>query len=147
MVNGMADIHKQARVPHSAEKMFNLVNDIASYPLFLPWCKEVDILSETEDEIRATLHLEKSGLRKSFTTCNRLQKNKMIEIRLLSGPFSHLEGFWRFVPHEDGQCDVHLDMEFEFANKLLSFAIEPIFSQIANSLVDAFSERAKALYG
>ncbi len=143
----MADIHKQARVPHSAEKMYDLVNDIASYPLFLPWCKEVDILSETEDEIRATLHLEKSGLRKSFTTCNRLQKNKMIEIRLLSGPFSHLEGFWRFVPQEDGQCDVLLDMEFEFANKLLSFAIEPIFSQIANSLVDAFSDRAQALYG
>jgi ribosome-associated toxin RatA of RatAB toxin-antitoxin module len=147
MVTNMPDIHKQARVPHSAEKMYNLVNDIASYPLFLPWCKEVDILGESEDEIRATLHLEKSGLRKSFTTCNRLQKNKMIEIRLLAGPFSHLEGFWRFVQHEDGQSEVMLDMEFEFANKLISFAIEPIFSQIANSLVDAFSERAKALYG
>ncbi len=142
----MVDIHKQARVAYSAEKMYDLVNDIASYPLFLPWCKEVDILSESEDEIRATLHLEKSGLRKSFTTCNRLQQNKMIEIRLLSGPFSHLEGFWRFIPHGD-QCEILLDMEFEFANKWLSFAIEPVFSQIANSLVDAFSDRAKALYG
>ena len=143
----MPDIHKQAKVPYTVAQMYRLVNDVAGYPLFLPWCKEVDILSESDEEIRATLHLEKGSLRKSFTTCNRLQKNKMIEIRLLSGPFHHLEGFWRFEPLENDHCEIRLDMEFEFANKLISFAIEPIFSQIANSLVDAFSQRAQELYG
>ncbi len=143
----MPAIHKQAVVPHSTEQMYRLVNDVNAYPLFLPWCKQVDLLSETDDEIRATLHLEKGSLRKAFTTCNRLQKNKMIEIRLISGPFHHLEGFWRFDSLAEGGTQISLDMEFEFANKLISFMIEPVFSQIANSLVDAFSERAKDLYG
>jgi ribosome-associated toxin RatA of RatAB toxin-antitoxin module len=142
----MTSISRQSVVPYTSEQMYNLVNDINAYPDFLPWCHKAEILTQTEDEIRATLHLSKGGMEKSFTTCNRLQKNKMIEVRLVSGPFHHLEGFWRFEPNSEGSM-VSLDMEFEFANKLVSFAIGPVFHQIANSLVDAFIERAKNLYG
>lgn len=143
----MTAISKKAIVPYTQEQMYNLVNDIAAYPDFLPWCNKAEVLSQTEEEIRATLHLSKGGMQKSFTTCNRLQKNRMIEVRLVSGPFHHLEGFWRFDPHDSDSSSVSLDMEFEFANKLISFAIGPVFHQIASSLVDAFTERAQSLYG
>lgn len=142
----MPTIHRTAIVPYSPEKMYQLVNAIADYPQFLPWCKASTIISASEDEIRANLLLARGGLEKSFTTCNRLQKNKMIEIRLLDGPFHHLEGFWQFEAVEQG-CHITLNLEFEFAGKLLSLAFGPVFNQVANSLVEAFSRRAQELYG
>ena len=86
-------------------------------------------------------------MNKSFTTLNRLQKNKTIEMRLIDGPFKHLHGFWRFDELKPGACKVSLDLDFEFSNKLLSLAIGPIFNQVANTLVDSFVERAKHVYG
>jgi len=142
----MVSIKRNAVVPYTPSQMFFLVDDIERYPEFLPWCKASQILERTDDEVKATLTLAKGGIEKSFTTLNRNQKNKMIEVRLISGPFKHLEGFWLFQNIGDNMCKVKLDLEFELANNLISFAIGPIFQQIANSLVEAFCERAKAVY-
>lgn len=142
----MPTIHRTAIVPYSPSQMYQLVNAIEDYPNFLPWCKASKILSQNEDEIKASLLLAKGGVEKSFTTCNRLQKDKMIELRLLDGPFHHLEGFWQFNALDNG-CHISLQLEFEFTGKLLSLAFGPIFSQVANSLVEAFAKQAQALYG
>ena len=143
----MAVIKRSAVVPYSAADMYELVNNIEAYPEFLKWCASSEVLSRGNDEVRATLCLSKGRLRKSFTTCNRLQKNKMVEVRLISGPFKHLEGFWRFENIDEGKSRVSLDLEFEFINKLLSLAIGPVFHQIVNTLVDSFVHRAGQLYG
>ena len=143
----MPIIKKNTVVPHSAAQMFQLVNAIEDYPEFIPWCVGTEVLSRTTDEIQATLNFAKGGMEKSFTTRNLLQHNKMVEIRLVNGPFRHLEGFWRFDDLENGQSQVALDMEFEFSNALLAFAFGPIFTKIVNSLVDAFEQRAKKVFG
>ena len=143
----MATVQKSALVLYSAADMYALVNDVESYPQFLPWCRSARVDHYTEYEVRATIEMAKGGVHKSFTTVNRVQKNKMINIRLLEGPFKRLEGYWRFEPLRADACKISLDMEFEFASQLLRMAIEPVFKQIANSLVDAFCQRAVELYG
>ncbi len=144
----MTHIHRHAIVPYSPAQMFALVDDVRAYPEFLPWCGSARELHRDEDEVEAAVEIAKGSVRKTFTTRNRLQKDKMIEMRLVSGPFKHLEGFWRFEPLGEGQaCKVSLDLDFEFANRLLSMAIGPVFNAIANSLVDAFVKRARAVYG
>jgi ribosome-associated toxin RatA of RatAB toxin-antitoxin module len=143
----MTSINKSALVPYSPAQMFALVDGIEAYPEFLPWCKSTRILSRSEDEVRATIELSKGGVEKAFTTCNRNQKNKMIEMRLIEGPFKRLEGFWRFDALGDDGCKVSLDLEFEFASRILGMVVGPVFSQIANSLVDAFQQRAVDVYG
>jgi len=143
----MTLIQKSALVPYTPAQMFALVDDIEAYPEFLPWCKSARVLSRTEDEVRATLELSKGGVEKAFTTCNRNQKNKMIEMRLVEGPFKRLEGFWRFDALGDAGCKVTLDLEFEFAGRMLAMVVGPVFSQVANSLVDSFQKRAVAVYG
>ena len=143
----MTTINKSALVTHSANDMYKLVDDIEAYPEFLPWCKSTTVLSRTKDEVRASIQIAHSGLNRSFTTCNRNQKNKIIEMRLLEGPFKHLEGFWRFDDLESEGCKVSLDLNFEFSNKLIGLAFGPVFNQIANNLVDAFCNRAKQVYG
>ncbi len=143
----MATINRQALVPYSAHEMYVLVNDIAAYAQFLPWCRSSTILSQDEDEIRASIEIAHGSLKKSFTTRNRLQKDKMVEMRLEEGPFKHLHGFWRFEVLGEQACKVSLDLDFVFSNKLVGLAMGPVFSQIANSMVDAFHLRAKEIYG
>ena len=143
----MPNIHKSALVPYSSAQMFALVDDIGSYSLFLPWCRSSQVLTRTEDEVRATIEIAHGSLRKSFTTRNRTQRDKMIEMRLEEGPFRHLEGFWRFDVLGEQASKVSLDLDFEFSSKLVGLAMGPVFSQIANSLVDAFTKRAVQVYG
>lgn len=143
----MTIVSRSALVAYAASEMYALVDDIKTYPNFLPWCKTATILSRDEDEVRASIELARGGIQKSFTTCNRLQHNKMIEMRLVEGPFRHLEGFWRFDALGERACKVSLDMDFEFSNKLVGMAIGPVFNQIVNSLVDAFCARAVDVYG
>jgi ribosome-associated toxin RatA of RatAB toxin-antitoxin module len=134
-------------VPYSPAEMFALVDDIDRYPEFLPWCSAARVLARSDDEVRARISLSKSGVDKSFTTCNRNQKNKMIEIRLEEGPFRRLQGYWRFDALGDAGCKVSLDLEFEFSSRVLGMVVGPVFSQVANSLVDSFQKRAVGVYG
>lgn len=143
----MTTISKSALVSYSPAQMFALVDGIEAYPEFLPWCRGAKVLSRTDDEVRATIELSKGGVEKAFTTCNRNQKNKMIEMRLVEGPFRQLEGFWRFDALGDDGCKVSFDLEFEFASRMLGMVVGPVFSQIANSLVDSFHKRAVEIYG
>ena len=143
----MPDINKSKTVPYGQEQMYELVNDVKSYSEFVPFCSNSQIDSHTPDEICATLSFSRGGLHKSFTTLNRLQPHKMVEICLINGPFKKLEGFWQFESLDDDQCRVSLDLEFEFASRWLTLMFEPLFNQVAIMLVDSFCERADTIYG
>lgn len=143
----MNSIRRSALVPYSPHQMYALVADIASYPQFLPWCGGARIISRSEDEIVAAITIAYHGLRKTFTTRNLLHKGKMMEIRLVEGPFRHLHGYWLFEPLDADASKISVDLEFEVANRLVSAALTPVFSGIASELVDAFYQRARALHG
>ncbi len=142
----MTIVKKSRTVNYTCEQMFQLVNAIEHYAEFLPYCTESLVHHRDADEVQATLVIGAAGMSKSFTTRNRLQMNKMIEIRLVDGPFTHLEGFWRFDEVEEG-CKISFDLEFEFAGRMFSMLLGPIFEQVTDKMVDSFCDRAKAIYG
>ncbi|CAK0741663.1 ribosome association toxin RatA [Gammaproteobacteria bacterium] len=141
------NVSRTALTPYTQGEMYALVVDVLSYPSFLPWCRSTRVLSQSEDEVRATIELAYRGVDRTFTTHNRMQRDKKIEIRLVEGPFRQLEGVWRFDPLGERGCKVSLTLEYEFSNWLLSMVIGPVFNPIANNLVDAFYTRAVAIYG
>lgn len=141
----MTVVNKSRVVPYSCEQMFALVNGIEHYAEFLPYCSETIVHHRDEDEVQATMVISAAGMSKSFTTRNRHQLNKIIEIRLVDGPFSHLEGFWRFDEVPEG-CKVSFDLEFEFAGRMFSMLLGGIFEQVTDKMVDAFCERAEQIY-
>lgn len=143
----MSSIHRSALVPYSDHEMYVLVSDIASYPEFLPWCGGAQVLSQDEDTVIAAITIAYSGVHKTFTTRNLLQKDKMMEMQLVEGPFRYLHGFWRFTALDAGACKISLDLDFEVANRLLAAVMTPMFSKIASELVDGFHRRAVDLYG
>ncbi len=143
----MIHIHKTALVPYTTHDMFVLVNNISDYPKFLPWCQRATVDSQNGSNVIATIKMGSAGLQKTFTTTNVIKPNERIEMRLLNGPFSHLEGHWNFHPLGKEGCKISLDLEFEISNKLLRMSLGPAFSKIANTLVDAFVKRANDLHG
>ena len=144
----MTLISRNALVPYSVEEMYALVDNIETYATFLPWCRSTEVISRDEQHVQASIEIAKGALNKSFTTLNRLQKNKMIEMRLVKGPFKHLQGYWRFDPLKDNSASkISLDLDFEFESKLVALAVGPVFNQIANSMVDAFCKRAAEVHG
>jgi ribosome-associated toxin RatA of RatAB toxin-antitoxin module len=142
----MTVVKKSRVVPFSCEQMFGLVVAVEQYSEFLPYCAQSLVHHRDEDEVQATLVIAAAGMNKSFTTRNRHQINKMIEIRLVDGPFSHLEGFWRFDEEPDG-CRISFDLEFEFAGRMLSMLLGSVFEQVTDKMVDAFCKRAELIYG
>jgi ribosome-associated toxin RatA of RatAB toxin-antitoxin module len=140
-------INKSALVPYSAEQMYDLVDNIPAYAEFLPWCQSAEELQRNENEVQGSLFIAHSGLKKSFTTRNTLDKPNRITMNLVEGPFKHLQGVWTFSPLGDEGCKVTLDMNFEFSSKLMGLTFGPVFSHMANSLVDAFVQRANDIYG
>lgn len=142
----MTIVKKTKVVPFKPEQMYALVNDVEKYPEFLPYCDDSIVHHRDEDEVKASLVIGAAGMSKSFTTRNLLQAGKMIEIRLVDGPFKHLEGFWRFDHHEEG-CLISMDLEFEFAGGMFSMILGPVFEQVTEKMVDAFCQRAEQVYG
>jgi len=143
----VTNINKSALVQYSASEMFDLVDDVDAYSEFLPWCGSSSVISRSESEIKASVEIAHKGIRKTFTTLNKLAPHDTIEMTLVDGPFKSLHGYWRFAPLRDDACKISLDLDYEFSNMLLSLAVGPVFNQIANSLVDAFCLRAEEKYG
>jgi ribosome-associated toxin RatA of RatAB toxin-antitoxin module len=126
--------------------MFALVNDIDGYPEFLPGCLNSTLISKTPTEIVASLDVGKGPVRQSFTTRNFLEDFSRIEMTLVKGPFKSLHGVWTFTELSPTSCKIMLSIEFELSG-MLKFAFGGVFSQIANTMVDSFSKRAKVVYG
>ncbi|OAI11751.1 ubiquinone-binding protein [Methylomonas lenta] len=143
----MSVVQKSALVKFSAQQMFDLVDDIESYPQFLPWCSGSRVLRREDDIVEGEIQIAKAGFHKSFATRNRLDRGGRIQISLLDGPFKSLEGFWSFMPLREDASKISLDLEFEIAGKLASLAFGPVFNQICNTMVSSFTQRAKAIYG
>ena len=133
-------------MPYSARIMFEIVNDVAAYPEFLPWCAESRILTQTESSMEASILMKKAGVNHWFTTKNTIDKNKSIKMTLINGPFKQLDGEWKFTEFEPGASKIELDLHFAFSHGLGATLIAPIFTQIANTLVDSFCKRAQNLY-
>ncbi len=143
----MTVISRSALVMHTAEQMFDVVNDVRKYPEFLPGCQATRVIDESDEFIEAELTLSKAGFTQSFVTRNRLVRPELMELSLVDGPFAKFRGQWRFHALSDDACKVSLDLEFEVTNRIAGAALSALFKQVANSMVDAFVKRGKQVYG
>lgn len=143
----MREVRRSAIVPHSAQQMYALVDDIEAYPEFLQWCDSAVVDSRSDDLVVATLDLQRGAIKKSFTTRNALVPGESIGLSLVGGPFRHLAGGWRFQQLGDSGCKVSFELDFEFKNRLSDAVFATFFEETCNTLIDAFISRAQSVYG
>ncbi|MDO9321241.1 MAG: type II toxin-antitoxin system RatA family toxin [Pseudomonas sp.] len=140
-------ILRSALLPYPAQTLYDLVNDVARYPEFLPWCSATEVLEVSEVQMLARLVVAKGGLSQRFVTRNQLLSGQRIEMNLEEGPFSQLHGVWEFKALGASACKISLDLAFDYAGPLVRATLGPLFNQASNTLVDAFCQRVKQLYG
>jgi ribosome-associated toxin RatA of RatAB toxin-antitoxin module len=146
----MKTVHKSVLIWYSAEEMFALVTDVARYPEFLPWCDRASVVESHEQGMKAEIGIAFGGIRQTFTTRNEHVPGREVRIHLIDGPFSRLEGDWKFIPLGDDKqraCKVELALQYGFDNTALAALVGPVFDKIAGNLVDAFVKRAEQVYG
>jgi ribosome-associated toxin RatA of RatAB toxin-antitoxin module len=151
----MKHVHKSVLLWYSAQEMLELVTDVPRYPQFLPWCDRAEVVHQHADGVTAQLGLAFKGLRHAFTTRNTVSHSaarSQVNLDLVDGPFSQLQGQWQFLPlgpsagHQRA-CKVEFDLRYTFASKALELLISPVFDHIANTFIDAFVARAAVVYG
>ena len=143
----MRKVSRSALVPHSADEMYALVEDVVAYPEFLPWCTNAVLHSHDDTELEASLELQKSGLKKSFRTRNTLQPGVAMGIALVGGPFRQLSGGWQFTQLGEHGSKVAMNFEFEFENRVTDALLGRFFEDTCNSLIESFIRRADEIYG
>ncbi len=139
--------HAEKRVlPYTPEQMFALVEDVASYPKFLPWCVGARIRTQTPTEIIADLTIGFGPFRESFTSRVELERPHKVLVKYERGPFKYLNNQWLFDPDPTG-CRVSFWVDFEFRSRLLQSAIGVVFNEAVRRMVNAFLKRARDIYG
>ncbi|HXD07295.1 MAG TPA: type II toxin-antitoxin system RatA family toxin [Burkholderiaceae bacterium] len=149
----MKHVKKSVLLWYSPREMYDLVVAVPDYPKFLPWCSKAEVLEGGEASLTARLHLNYHGVRHAFTTRNVNVPGESMVMTLVDGPFSVLDGTWRFLPLNaapEGNaqaCKVEFDLKYAFNSIALETVVSPVFDRIANSFVDAFVKRAEQVYG
>ena len=156
----MKEIARSALVPFTPEQMFALVDDFSRYPEFLPWVAGAELVERSDRERVGKLRISRSGLNEQFTTRNLVSPPHRLEMKLLDGPFRVLEGVWTFEPigaaqagaaAESSQSGVSgtrigLKLKFEFKSRMMDLLLAPKFAASCDTLVDAFTQRARDVY-
>lgn len=151
-MHSMKHVKKSVLLWYSAQEMYELVTRVQDYPQFLPWCEKAEVLEHLDREMTARLTLAYAGLRHAFTTRNSHSPGELVVVKLVDGPFSLLEGEWRFNELGSGASGppaskVELDLCYAFSSGALQALVSPVFDRIANTLVDSFVHRAEQVYG
>ena len=146
----MKTVNKSVLIWYSPAEMYALVTQVDKYPEFLPWCDHAQVLATDADGVTAEVGIAFSGIRQTFTTRNTHVPDQKVGMKLVKGPFSQLEGEWRFLPVGNGSeraCRVELTLHYGFDNVALAALVGPVFDRIARSMVEAFVARAEQVYG
>jgi ribosome-associated toxin RatA of RatAB toxin-antitoxin module len=139
-------VERSALVTFSPAQMYALVNDVARYPEFLPWCASARVEEVSPTERLAAVKAAKGMVRMQFTTRNTLRPDAEILMQLAEGPFSRLTGRWNFDAVGERGSRVLFRVDFEFKSRMMAAAFNPMFQSVCDSIVDAFVLRAQRIY-
>jgi coenzyme Q-binding protein COQ10 len=141
--------HAEKRiVPYSPDQMYALVADVETYPDFLPWCVGARIKKREGSVFFADLMIGYKLIRERFTSRVELHpEDRRIDVTYTDGPFRYLNNHWVFVEQEQGGCLIDFYVDFEFKNLVLQRVMGLFFNEAVRRMVQAFEDRAKALYG
>ena len=152
----MKHVKKSVLLWYSPREMYDLVTAVEDYPSFLPWCERAEVLARDAAGMTARLTLTKGGMRHAFTTRNLHRPCEEVQVQPVDGPFSLLDGTWRFLPlgragtapdDDPRACRIEFDLRYAFASVALEALVSPVFDRIANTFVDSFVQRAEQVHG
>jgi coenzyme Q-binding protein COQ10 len=146
----MPDLFLERHVPHLIDRMFDLVNDLASYPDFVPNCKDMQVKRDdgAAGDVRyARMTIQFGPMTQSYTSRVEADRNAhTITAKAVDGPFSYLDSKWTFEPEGTG-TRIRFDIDFKFSNPLFATVAEAAFAAKQDEILDAFVDEADRRFG
>ena len=144
----MPDLFLERHLPHLPHLMFNLVNDLAAYPRFIPNCKAMEVRDDATGEgILARMTVQFGPITQAYTSRVVADPEALtITAKAVDGPFAYLDSKWSFEPEGQG-TRVRFDVDFKFNNPLIAAAAEPAFAAKQPEIIDAFMTEADRRFG
>ena len=132
------------------KQLIDLVLDVESYPIFIPYCLNSKVYEKKENEelvsIIADLTIGKGPFKATYKSDVRFNKNKdTIFVTNIEGPLKHLDNKWFF--QEKGKfTEIFFDIDFEIENKFLNTIMTKSFQYGLDKIADSFQKRANDLF-
>ncbi len=138
-------VRRSALVAQPSTHLFDVIEAAEHYPCFLPWCAGAEIVCRDESVVSADIRVRWRGMGFEFRTRNPKRRPEHMAIHLEHGPFRRFEGEWQLSALTASACKVAFHLDYEFDSAFMTRAAGPMFDRIADTLVDAFVQRALAL--
>ena len=131
----------------SSNQLYNIVIDVESYPLFLPWCLSSKIISKVDkNNFDASLTVGYKAIDENYTSRIEAEFSKNIRSYAISGPFKSLDSNWLFNNINSNKCKVEFNIEYEFKSFFLDKIMGSLFKKATLKMLAAFEKRAYYLY-
>ena len=132
---------------HSANKLFNIVLDIESYPEYIPWCTKMVVNEKNNNEIYADMFVKyKFILTQKFGSHVKFNKKELtIQTSYLEGPLKDLKTNWKFEEVKKNKSKIIFEVHFEFKNFIHQKIAETFYPLIENKMIESFKKRADSL--
>ena len=140
----MRELKRSAMVNRPVAEAWEVVNDIAAYPEFVPGCESAEVLERGDQVIVARLGVRRGMLRTQFTTRNLQAPPHRVLMQLVEGPFRALDGEWNLLPVGESGCQIELKLRYQFSNPVKGALLQPLFAETADQMVRAFVRRLQA---
>ncbi len=141
----MKSSSKEIIIEHSASNLYNIVLDIEKYPEFIPWCKEIIIISKSKNRILADMLVSyKIFLPQTFRSDVTFNAKKLFIItNYIKGPLKNLNTKWSFIQLEKKITKVKFEINFEFERTIHQKLAEIFFNLIEEKMIKSFKKRAE----
>ena len=132
---------------HSANKLFNIVLDIESYPEYIPWCTKMVVNEKNNNEIYADMFVKyKFILTQKFGSYVKFNKNELkIQTSYIEGPLKDLKTNWQFEEISKNKSKIIFEVNFEFKNFIHQKLAETFYHLVENKMIESFKKRADNL--
>ena len=132
------------------EQLIDLVLDIESYPLFIPYCLNSKVHEKKEKDdlisIIADLTIGKGPFKATYKSDVRYYKSTdTILVTNIAGPLKHLNNKWTFL-EKVNSTEISFDIDFEIENKFLNIVMSKSFQYGLDKIADSFQNRANDLF-
>jgi ribosome-associated toxin RatA of RatAB toxin-antitoxin module len=145
MESRAVDVRRSALIRYPAASTFDLIEQAEHYPEFLPWCAGAIILARDESMVSARLTVDYRGLRFDLTTRNPKRRPHWLAVRMEKGPFRRFEGEWHVRELGPDACKIEFELHYQFDSTLVGKLADTVFGRIADTMVDAFAQRAEGV--
>ncbi len=149
----MPSIKNSRVLPYKIEILYSVIIDVEQYNKFIPWCKNIAIISRKKQEIISDVEVEFLFIKERYRSIAKFSPPKKrngettakANIEMIHGPLSHLSTIWHLKAMGEDKTFVDFACDFSFKNTIYNKIASSVIMTANKKIMDSFIKRAAFL--